>query len=226
MIKTVLNRDWILGAWPVQLCGEEYKPLGLSPVFIDGCSGITATEGKGIMAKPSQSQDQAPSFCRHVKERKWGGGQLLTECSPTPHAACGIWIWEHAAAGSVGWTSACALPLTTVWSRYCCLRAFSVSTHFWFLALSGCKWLPWVATTSFVDPYEPMSNLHPTSKGMGLQPHRLLRPTWNKLRILTNSAIIMEEFKYLKMCFGEAVTWCASFQAMHNYTGTDCHRKL
>lgn len=108
------------------------------------------------------------------------GDQLFTKSSLTPGAVFGIWIWEHAEVESAGQTSACVLPWTDTWSRYCCLR---VSIHFCFLAPSGCEWPPWVVAAGFVEPFEPVSNLHLTSKGMGLRPHRLLRPMWNELCI-------------------------------------------
>lgn len=145
------------------------------------------------MARTTQSQgEEALCVPQTLQMCQGEGNQLFREHSPAPHALFGIWIWERAEAGGVGWTSACALPLTAMWSRCFCLRVSPGLTHAGFLAPSGWERLPWAVADGFVEPYEPISNPHPASKGMALQPCRLLKPTWNELRTLTNSAIIME----------------------------------
>lgn len=75
------------------------------------------------------------------------------------------------------------------------------------------SWVPTSPWATFIRPSRAT-----------MRPCRLLRPTRSKFRILTNSARIMAQFKCLKVCLIESVS--ASFHTMHNYTGTDGHRRL
>lgn len=70
----------------MQLYGEEYKSRGLSPVFLDRCSGITETKGGRIVARPAQSQGEQAPTCQGEEVR---GEPVLHGAQP--YSSCGIW---------------------------------------------------------------------------------------------------------------------------------------
>lgn len=167
-IKTVLNHDWIPGAWSVQLYGGEYKiscttscfhrrvlrnngderwryrgktctiSRGTSPVS----NRLADTSRRGGEGATGSSRAQASSLCDLGS--RFGSMPRREAWAAHQHLVC-HWLWHDPGIAALGFP---VVPL-----------AFRCPVP------SGWQWQLCVVTASIVDSYEPMSNLHPTFKG-------------------------------------------------------------